>query len=111
MKTIRAGASELRSQPGLDLATTKHQLFTRIDEHTWIVPSTTCPEHAYLVDASRLTCTCPDAEEGVGLCKHLWAVAFLHNEITLIDGTQLTSPPVEVAEDAVPSIDGEGEAS
>jgi hypothetical protein len=103
--------SKPRSQRGLDLATAKHQLFSRIDEHAWIVPSATCPEHAYLVDASRLTCTCPDSEEGGGICKHLWAVAYLQNEITLTDGTQLTPPPVEGAEDAVPSIDDQGEAS
>ncbi|MBA3671256.1 MAG: SWIM zinc finger family protein [Gemmatimonadaceae bacterium] len=99
-----------RSQRGLDLAKSKHQLFRRLDEDTWIVPSATCSHHDYLVDASRLTCTCPDAEESGVICKHLWGVAYLLNEITLIDGTRLTPPRVE-AEDAVTSIGVQGGAS
>jgi len=83
-----------RSQRGLDLARTKHQLFRRVDECTWIVPSATCSHHAYLVDALHLTCTCPDFDENGTTCKHLWAVRYLNNEITLLDGTQLALPPV-----------------
>lgn len=99
-----------RSQRGLDLARAKHQLFQRVDEDKWIVPSATCSHHAYLVDAARSTCTCPDSESGE-TCKHLWAVAFIRNEITLIDGTQLAPPPVEDATDEVARFGVQGGAS
>lgn len=99
-----------RSQRGLDLARAKHQLFQRIDEDKWIVPSATCSHHAYLVDTSRSTCTCPDSESG-DKCKHLWAVAFVQNEITLIDGTQLTPPPVEDPSGEVTPFGVQGGAS
>lgn len=95
-------ALSARSQRGRALAKAKHQMFHRVDEDRWIVPSATCSQHAYLVDVSRSMCTCPDAESGAK-CKHLWAVAYLQNEITLIDGTQLTPPPLEDAENEVTS--------
>lgn len=99
-----------RSQRGLDLARAKHQLFQRIDEDRWIIPSATCSHHTYLVDASHSTCTCPDAESGI-ICKHLWAVAYLQNEITLIDGTRLVPPPVEDADRAMARFGVQGGAS
>ncbi|HTR51101.1 MAG TPA: SWIM zinc finger family protein [Kofleriaceae bacterium] len=98
-----------RQARGLDLAKAKHQHFHRIDEDRWIVPSATCSQHAYLVDASRSTCTCPDSERGAK-CKHLWAVAYVQNKITLIDGTQLKPPPVTDATD-LETISDVGEAS
>jgi hypothetical protein len=100
-----------RSQRGLDLARSKHQLFRRLDKDTWIVPSATCSHHEYLVDTSCSTCSCPDAEEDGMICKHLWAVRYLVNEVTLIDGTQLAPPPAEDAEDAAMSIGAQGGAS
>ena len=96
MTTDSLGA---RSQRGLALAREKQKLFHRIDEERWIVPSATCSQHAYLVDASRSTCTCPDSDSGA-TCKHLWAVAYIQNEIILIDGTRLVAPPVANDEEA-----------
>ena len=89
-----------RQRRGLALATAKHQRFRRITEDTWLVPSATRASLAYVVDASRATCTCPDFVENVEMCKHLWAVAYVQNEITLIDGTQLAPPPVAIANDS-----------
>lgn len=89
---MMSAALDARSQHGLDLVRAKHELFQRIDQNRWIVPSATCPLHAYLVDISHSTCTCPDAEAGATY-KHLWAVRYLRDEITLLDGTQLMPPP------------------
>ena len=101
-------ASGPRSQRGFDLATAKHQLFRRIDEDVWLVPSATCSHHAYVVDASRMTCTCPDFEESGTTCKHLWAVRYLDNEITLIDGTHLVAPPVTDDDECLITLNGGG---
>lgn len=83
----------LRSQRGLELARVKHQRFRRIAEHTWLVPSATHSKKTYVVTASRPSCTCPDFASSAN-CKHLWAVRYIQNEITLMDGTQLTPPPI-----------------
>lgn len=87
-------ASWQRSKRGFDLATAKHRHFRRVEEDVWIVPSATCSHHCYVVDASRGTCTCPDFEESNTACKHLWAVRYFENEISLLDGTHLAPPPV-----------------
>lgn len=95
---------------GRDLARAKHDRFHRLNADTWIVPSATCSHFSYLVDTSRSTCTCPSAASGA-TCMHLWAAAFLQNDITLIDGTRLAPPPVENAEDLVAPIYVHGCAS
>src|SRR5947208_1808173 len=83
-----------RSQRGLDLARAKHKLFRRIDDVTWLVPSATNSASTYVVRMPRPSCTCADFTESGRTCKHVVAVAYLHNEITLIDGTRLEPPPV-----------------
>ena len=99
-----------RSQRGLDLAKTKHQRFRRIADGTWLVPSAIRADQTYMIDASLSRCTCPDGETGA-TCEHLWAVAYLQNEITLIDGTHLEPPPVEDPEDAATSLGVQGGVS
>ena len=101
-------ALNARSQRGLALAKAKHQLFRRIDEDVWLVPSATCPHHAYVVDASRRTCTCPDFEESGTACKHLWAVRYFNDEITLLDGTHLVPPPVTGDDEYLITLNGGG---
>lgn len=83
-----------RQRRGLALAAAKHPRFRRIADGTWLVPSATREGSRYVVDVCRATCTCPDFVENLERCKHLWAVAYVQNEITLLDGTQLSPPPV-----------------
>ena len=82
-----------RSQRGLDLAKSKHRLFLRVADDTWLVPSASNAHNTYVVRVPRPSCTCPAFDEVAG-CKHVLAVAYLCNEITLIDGTRLEPPPV-----------------
>jgi hypothetical protein len=77
-----------------------YRCFRRIADDTWLVPSATRADSTYVVDVSQETCTCPDGGEDAARCKHLWAVAYVQNEITLLDGTHLAAPPVTVDEDA-----------
>jgi hypothetical protein len=88
-----------RQHRGLELARVKHQCFRRSDDDTWIVPSATRANSVYVVNVSRPTCTCPDFGENGETCKHLWAVAYVQNKITLLDGTHLAPPPVTRDED------------
>jgi hypothetical protein len=90
---VRATRLSPRSQRGLELAKSKHQLFRRIAKDTWLVPSATNSDNTYVVSVPRPSCTCPGFDES-GRCTHVLAVAYLSNEITLIDGTRLTPPPV-----------------
>lgn len=90
-------ASNPRQQRGLELARAKRLRFRRITEHTWLVPSATHARKTYVVTISRPSCTCPDFASGAN-CKHLWAVRYFENEITLIDGTHLTPPPITDAD-------------
>ena len=105
---MTTNAANSRLQRGLELATAKHEVFRRIDEDIWLVPSATCSHHGYVVDASRLTCTCPDFEDGGTTCKHLCAVRYLNNEITLLDGTHLAPPPVTDGDEWLTTLDRGG---
>lgn len=83
-----------RSQRGLDLARAKHKLFRRIDEVTWLVPSATKSASTYVVRMPRPSCTCPDFDASGTWCKHVVAVAYLCNQITMVDGTRFEPPPI-----------------
>jgi predicted nucleic acid-binding Zn finger protein len=74
----------------------------------WLVPSATRADRTYVVDDSRATCTCLDFVENGEMCKHLWAVAYIQNEITLLDGTQLAPPPVAKDEDSGATVSVQG---
>lgn len=87
-------ASAPRTQRGLDLARAKHRLFRRIASDTWLIPSGTNPGITYVVTMPCPRCTCSDFAENGRSCKHVVAVAYLCNEITLIDGTRFEPPPV-----------------
>jgi hypothetical protein len=103
-------AFDLSVERGRDLAKAKQDRFHRLNTDTWIVPSATGSDFSYLVNTARSTCTCGDAASGAK-CMHLWAAAFLQNDITLIDGTRLAPPPLENAEDLVAPIYVHGWAS
>lgn len=84
-------------QLGLKLATSKYREFRRALGGIWLLPSDTSDDDAYVVvDATRQTCSCPDHADGGVRCVHLWAVAYVGNEITLIDGTAFQRPRITV---------------
>lgn len=102
-------ASNPRLWRGVELARAKHQLFRRVAEDTWLVPSATYSNRTYVVTVSGPSCACPDFASGA-YCKHLWAVHCIRNEITLLDGTRLTPPPITDTE-LSPTTLGIGSAS
>jgi hypothetical protein len=57
----------------------------------WLVPSQTNPSGGYVVDVEQNTCSCPDHEDRGVRCKHLFAVAYLRQEITFPDGTTVVT--------------------
>lgn len=101
-------APNQRPQRGLELARLKHVSFRRVADSVWLVPSATKTDSTYVVDVSRMTCTCPDFGENGEKCKHIWAVTYVQNEITLLDGTHLAPPPITEDEDAVAAISAQG---
>ncbi len=100
-----------RSQRGLELAKAKHQLLLRINNDVWIVPSATCPLHAYVVNVARVSCTCSDFKASGSMCKHIWCVAYLQNEVTLLDGTRLAPPPIVDGDEWRVALELEGASS
>lgn len=107
---MRRHAPNQRPQRGLELARLKHSSFRRVADNLWLVPSATKNDSTYVVDVSRMTCSCPDFGDHGEMCKHLWATAYIANEITLIDGTRLSPPPVTKDEDSTPMTSAQGEA-
>jgi hypothetical protein len=82
---------EARQQRGLALVQSgKRSRIKRLTGTTWLVPSATNASGGYVVDADKRTCSCPDHEDRNVRCKHLWAVAYFRQEITLPDGATVT---------------------
>ncbi|HWU87636.1 MAG TPA: transposase [Kofleriaceae bacterium] len=57
----------------------------------WLVPSQSNASGGYVVDADAQTCSCPDHEDRGVKCKHIWAVAYIRQELSLPDGTTVTT--------------------
>src|SRR6185503_11582811 len=83
---------DARQEKGLILAKGARQ----IAGSTWTVPSQSNETGAYLVDAEKATCTCPDFELRRQRCKHLFAVEFSRTVETKPDGTQVVTESVKV---------------
>lgn len=82
---------DARQQRGLAIARAKSARIKHVAGSTWLVPSQTNPSGGYAVDVSRQTCSCPDHEDRGVRCKHLWAVAYFRQEVTLLDGTTIVT--------------------
>ena len=55
---------------------------------TWVVPSQSQTEGAYIVNAAAATCSCPDFELRRCKCKHQWAITFVQTIETDSHGNQ-----------------------
>ena len=78
-------------QQGLDLARAQRDHIRRFADGTWVVPD---GARVCIVRTTLQTCTCTPAST----CAHRWAVAYLTNEVTLLDGTRLVRPAVTDAQ-------------
>lgn len=80
------GASlDARQQRALALVASKRKHIKHVAGARWLVPSQT-DGGGYVVDADAQTCSCPDHEERGTKCKHLWAVVYLRQVVTLSTG-------------------------
>jgi transposase len=84
-------APDARQQRGLALVANKRKHIKHVAGARWLVPSATGASGGYVVDVDASTCSCPDHEERGAKCKHLWAVAYLKQEVTLTDGTTVVT--------------------
>lgn len=82
---------DARQQRALALVANKRAHIKQLSGARWLVPSQTDRSGGYLVDVDAGTCSCPDHEERGAKCKHILAVAYLRQEITLTDGTKIVT--------------------
>lgn len=82
---------DVRQQRGLALLQSKGTRIKQLTGTTWLVPSATNSSGGYVVAVAndQRSCTCPDAEAG-NRCKHIFAVAYVRQEIELADGATVT---------------------
>jgi transposase len=91
---------DAREQRALALVASKRKHIKHVSGARWLVPSQT-DGGGYLVDADAQTCSCPDHEERGVRCKHLFAVAIIRQEISLPDGTTVTTEATVTTETRV----------
>jgi transposase len=85
-------ALDARQQRALALVASKRKHIKHVSGARWLVPSATSATGGYVVDVDAQTCSCPDHEERGGIkCKHIWAVIYLRQEVTLPDGSTVTT--------------------
>jgi transposase len=86
-----ADALDARQQRALALVASKRKHIKHVSGARWLVPSATNPTGGYVVDADAETCSCPDHEERGSKCKHIHAVLLIRQEVSLPDGTTVTT--------------------
>lgn len=85
---------DARQERGLILA--KNKGIRHLSASTWVVPSQSNEQAAYLVDLDKGTCSCPDYELRRARCKHYYAVEVRRSVETAPDGTTITTEEVKV---------------
>jgi transposase len=85
---------DARKQKGLVLAT--HKGIRHVAGPTWVVPSQSNEQTAYLVNADEGSCNCPDYELRRSRCKHVWAVEVSRTVEIKTDGTEVVTESVKV---------------
>jgi hypothetical protein len=83
-----------RQEKGLVLARDKR--IHHMAGSTWVVPSQTNSDGAYVVNTQAETCTCPDHETRRVKCKHLWAVELSQTVETAPDGSQVVTESIKL---------------
>ena len=83
-----------RQEKGLVLARDKR--IHHMAGSTWVVPSQTNSDGAYVVNTQAATCTCPDHETRRVKCKHQWAVELSQTIETAPDGSQIVTESIKV---------------
>lgn len=87
-------AMDARQERGLVLA--KHKGIRHVSGPTWVVPSQSNEQAAYLVNVDEGTCNCPDFELRRAKCKHVYAVEVTRTVEVRADGTEVVTESVKV---------------
>ena len=85
---------DTRQEKGLTLARDKR--IHHVAGPTWVCPSQTQGDGAYIVNTQAATCTCPDHETRRVKCKHQWAVELSQMIETAPDGSQVVTESIKV---------------
>jgi transposase len=85
---------DTRQEKGLTLARDKR--IHHVAGPTWVCPSQTKGDGAYIVNTQSATCTCPDHETRRVKCKHQWAVELSQTIETAPDGSQVVTESIKV---------------
>jgi transposase len=85
---------DARQEKGLILA--KNKGIRHVAGPTWVVPSQSNEQAAYLVNVEEGTCSCPDFELRRAKCKHFYAVEISRSVEVRADGTKVTTETVKV---------------
>ena len=86
--------TDARQEKGLVLA--KDKRIHHVAGSTWVVPSQTNGDGAYVVNTQAATCTCPDFELRRCKCKHQWAIEISQTIETAADGSQVVTESIKV---------------
>jgi hypothetical protein len=85
---------DARQEKGLVLSRDKR--IRNVTGPVWAVPSQSDDATAYLVDAVKGTCSCPDFELRRASCKHIFAVQYVRTVETKADGSTTVTETVTV---------------
>jgi len=83
--------TDWRKERGLALVKAKGKRIKSIAGAKYLVPSAADGTGGYVVDVEAATCSCPDHETRAVRCKHLWAVEFFRQEVSLPDGSKVVT--------------------
>jgi transposase len=93
---VNATQLDPRQERGAALAKAKGRQIKHVAGSKYLVPSATGTA-GYVVDAVAGECTCPDHEERRVRCKHVWAVSYFRQEVSLPDGSHIVTEAVRVS--------------
>lgn len=85
---------DARQEKGRILA--KNKGIRHVAGPTWVVPSQSNEQAAYLVNLEQESCSCPDFELRRAKCKHFFAVEFSRSVEIRSDGTEVVTESVKV---------------
>lgn len=93
--TTTTEAANPRRERGLALYRSRHAQIRHVVGDKYVVPSATS-DADYIVDVEARRCSCPDHQERLTRCKHLWAVSYFRSEVEMPDGTTVVTETVAV---------------
>jgi transposase len=85
---------DTRQEKGLVLARDKR--IHHVTGSTWVVPSQSTADGAYIVNTAEGTCSCPDHETRRCKCKHQWAIEIVKTVEKTSGGLKVVTESIKV---------------